>query len=160
MFIRLSYLVAFTGLHGFFIGVWSITLLIYHLFVAFLFLEGTWSGTFYYLFIWIISHFSLWTTWGTGASNAPGAFLVVPILVTSPHLFAPLAWGAPFVGGIFPVPSRVPIHHPLPLRGFQPSFLCGAPDCCIFGAPCSLRLLFYCRFSGTLALFPIVIPDT
>ena len=38
--------VAFSGLRVFFIGVWSITLLLEHLFVVFLFLEGAWSNNF------------------------------------------------------------------------------------------------------------------
>ena len=83
--------VAFSGLRVFFIGVWSITLLLEHLFVVFLFLEGAWSNNFDFWFHWILSRCPLWTTWGPGASIAPpfpwgsysrllGASLVFPCL--------------------------------------------------------------------------------
>ena len=45
---RRGLLGAFTGLCGFFIRVWSITLLLEQLFVVFLFLGGEWYDTFYF----------------------------------------------------------------------------------------------------------------
>ena len=43
-------MVALAGLRGIFIGVWSITLLLDHMFVVFLFFEGAWSDTFDFSF--------------------------------------------------------------------------------------------------------------
>ena len=88
---RRGLVVAFTRLRGFFIVVWSITLLLEHLLMFFLFLEGAWSDTFDFCFHWIISRCPKWIIGGTGVSVAPlnhwvsqarliGASLVFPFL--------------------------------------------------------------------------------
>ena len=130
---------AFTRLRGFFIGVWSITLLVDNLLVVFLFLEGAWSDKFNLFFLWLLIFFPLWTPWGSCVSVVTGAVLVAPILVTAPHLFAPLVWGASFVRSLFSVPSRILIHCLLPLQRFQPHFLGGAPYWRVSGVPYSCR---------------------
>ena len=118
-------MVALTGLQGFFIGVWSITLLVEHLLMLVLFLEVAWSDTLDFCFRWLLIRCPLCTTWGSGMSVSPSALLVASILFTDPHPFNPSAWGAAFIRHIFLVPSRVPIHCLLPLRRFQPRFLGG-----------------------------------
>ena len=64
-------MVAFNGMCGLFIGVWSITLLLEHLFMVFYFLEGSWPDTFDFWSLWLLSRCLLWTTWGSGTSVAP-----------------------------------------------------------------------------------------
>ena len=65
--IRRRLLAVFTGLRGFFIGVRSITLLLEHMFVVFLFLGGEWSDTFNFLSaqssIGILKHACLACPW-------------------------------------------------------------------------------------------------
>ena len=99
-------MVAFNGLCGFFIGVWSITLILEHLIVVFLFLEGSWSDTFYFCFLWLLIRCQLWITWGSGDSVAPPihwgvpetvfwSFLGVPLISSSPALFIFVRGSAP-----------------------------------------------------------------
>ena len=54
-------MVVFTGLRVFFIGVWSITLLLEHLLVVFIFLEGAWSDTINFFFRLLLNRCPLWT---------------------------------------------------------------------------------------------------
>ena len=104
---------------GLLISLWSITVLIEHLLVVFLFLEGTWSDTFYFWFLWHLGCFLLCSTRGSGASFVLGAVLVDPIFVTSTHPFSPLTWGVAFFRRLFSVSSRVLIYHPCPLQCFN-----------------------------------------
>ena len=114
MLIRCGLLVVFTVMRGLLIRVWSITLILEHLFVVFLFLEVAKSDTFGSFFCWHPSRFPLWTTWGSGvfvATPLPwvtnalllGTYLVFPGL----HFFRFIRFGyfsvgsAPSYRGIF-----------------------------------------------------------
>ena len=54
--------VAFTRLRGFLIGVCSITRFPEHLLEVFLSLEGAWSDTFDFCYLWLLSCCPNWTT--------------------------------------------------------------------------------------------------
>ena len=61
MLSRRGLVVVFNGLRECFIRVRSITLLLEHLLVVFLFLEGAWSDTFNFCFRWLLRSFPKWT---------------------------------------------------------------------------------------------------
>ena len=56
---------------GLLVGLWSITLILEHLFSVFYFYKGAWSDTFNFWFLCILSCCPLWTTLGSGVTVSP-----------------------------------------------------------------------------------------